>query len=684
MAKRKSLIDDTLQNQLVQVHQGPHVTNVGIEKVLRFVRDHGLPEHFSDTSQTRAVKKTVDSLETDYGPTLVPHDVTLSDGAVEVVYIIHPFAILHLTCSRCPAFRELLRARLAMRANSYVNPWGVILYFDEVTPTDALSSKLDQRKVQSVYWTLDVFSDLLFCEELWFVLAVTRSVIVEDTEIQMCGFINRLLDRFFFPMDGHNFRRSGITLPLGLGDGPVRLFIDHRITIADFKAIKEVLLSMGHGGTVPCPICMNVVKKDWADYKSLWPLTGLDLTKWKPHTDASLKLMLTEMGTQKPHLGKTAFEALETRKGYHYHDDHIALNANLNYKAISTLLFDWPHIYVVKGVFNYEIEGFFDLVREATPKGRKAYIRYEDLNDHMHNWEWPRHQRSCRESFASGKVGASASDLMRAVPAIRDFCRAVICGEASLATFHGAAESLALCCDAVEKLQCASRKLLEAPELHDAIMAHLRKNKEVYGDELWYFKHHQATHIAKMYAELGFLVDSLVGERKHRNPKRYATPRKSRLAYERGVMSDLLLQHLADWSNWSLSAITYAKVIPLRLQSAVAEAFPGVPMDNIKMGDEYRGRSGAKFCKGDLVLLSRTVGPTVAGRIWYHFRVNGNCTTCISVWQFIESSKDGTFRTYAVVDQPQLFDSTALHSSCIYRIVGDRARVMVPLAYRLQ
>jgi len=57
MAKRKALIDDALQNPLVQVRQGPPVTNVGIEKVLRFVRDHGLPEHFSDTSQTRAVKK---------------------------------------------------------------------------------------------------------------------------------------------------------------------------------------------------------------------------------------------------------------------------------------------------------------------------------------------------------------------------------------------------------------------------------------------------------------------------------------------------------------------------------------------------------------------------------------------------------------------------------------------------
>ena len=64
---------------------------------------------------------------------------------------------------------------------------------------------------------------------------------------------------------------------------------------------------------------------------------------------------------------------------------------------------------------------------------------------------------------------------------------------------HGAAESLALGCDAVGALQCASRKEVGPQYLHNAIMKFLRKHNSVYGDTIVVFKHHQAAHLAEMY-----------------------------------------------------------------------------------------------------------------------------------------------------------------------------------------
>lgn len=256
--------------------------------------------------------------------------------------------------------------------------------------------------------------------------------------------------------------------------------------------------------------------------------------------------------------------------------------------------------------------------------------------------------------------------------------------EPSLQIFHGAAESLALGCECVEYLQCASRKQITPHQLHNAIMQYLQHHKCTYADTIWVFKHHMACHFGQIFDQFGYLVDSLVGERKHRNPKRFAQGRKSRIGYEKGMMSDMVLQHFGDWLEWSRCSLEAPKHVPRALKTYVEELFPGVPVSEIQLGSRYVHASGARFHTQDVVMLSATVGaPFTLGEIWYHFRVGGEHHTCVSLWQFLRVSADGVYAFYSYSELPRLFLSSALRVVCIYRVIGDKRQVINPLQYRL-
>ena len=51
-------------------------------------------------------------------------------------WFLHPFALLHRTAHECQPFRSILRQKLLERPCSVARPWGLILYFDEVSPLD--------------------------------------------------------------------------------------------------------------------------------------------------------------------------------------------------------------------------------------------------------------------------------------------------------------------------------------------------------------------------------------------------------------------------------------------------------------------------------------------------------------------------------------------------------------------
>ena len=59
----------------------------------------------------------------------------------------------------------------------------------------------------------------------------------------MSAMVKHVMKNCFFNVDSYHFSQSGVYLDMGEGES-ARIFAEHRWTLADFKAIKEVLISM--------------------------------------------------------------------------------------------------------------------------------------------------------------------------------------------------------------------------------------------------------------------------------------------------------------------------------------------------------------------------------------------------------------------------------------------------------
>ena len=84
-----------------------------------------------------------------------------------------------------------------------------------------------------------------------------------------------------------------------------------------------------------------------------------------------MRVLQDSMRDQRAILTDTEFEKLESRMGYHYWHNSVLNAESLQYKAMSTLMFDWPHVYVITGVAQYDIAAFMDLKGDhaAKPEG---------------------------------------------------------------------------------------------------------------------------------------------------------------------------------------------------------------------------------------------------------------------------------------------------------------------------
>ncbi len=665
---------------LVAMHRASHSTQKGAEAILKHVRDNGLPCAISASSQRRARQKFCQK-PTPYGPVVQEIKIATDNDTDISVYVNNPFAILFRSLEECKPFSDIVLKTLIRNPTSAVRKWGIVVYFDEVSPSDPLSPHVDERQIQCVYWTFREFAPIIHHEEVWFVLTCVRSTQVALLKSAMSELLKVLLSRLFFDPKGHHMSRSGVALNCIASDGtrqPFRLYAEHEITISDFKATKEVLCSMGHNGIKPCPICRNIYKDDVADGDELLGLSCLECNRWRAHTDDSIRKLQTYLSEKKPTLSKAGAMSLETRMGYHYYPSSILNDTDLKYKAISTLMFDWPHIYFIQGLFKVEFEAFFDLSRALTPNHLESVVSYKDLNAYVQQWVWPDRYQSCARAFLKGKLGATASEQLSVAPVVRKFFADVVMGSPDLSILHNAADSVRLCCEAIELLEGATRLINTPEEVHNGIMAHLKKHQEVHGTAFWVFKHHQAGHLGGMFRAFGRLFNTFVTERRHKDPKRFAMSNTGRAGYEKGLMEELCCQHFHDWDNFTMGTAKAGKALPQKLFMQAYEMFP-TAMD-IQTSLEFVSDSGAKFRKGDFALLG---GERLrfGGIIWYHFLVDGIAWSVVSVWKYLGSN--GRCGRYEVLaDSPQVFRSSDLASLAIYKpISAGIVIVIMPFAY---
>ena len=195
-AKKRAVEDG--RGQLVALHRGEYLSQRALEKVLRQIRDEGLPDAVSRRSQGRALTAFGDTPTPDgLGPVVQDIELPLTSGPFSVA-VQMPMQMLSLCVLKSATFRAFMRERLRLHPSSMARPWGIIVYFDAISPKDPLAKGKDAQKVEAIYWSFEEFGvENLWSEILWFVVSATRQVVVKSLPGAMSENVGIILDHCF-------------------------------------------------------------------------------------------------------------------------------------------------------------------------------------------------------------------------------------------------------------------------------------------------------------------------------------------------------------------------------------------------------------------------------------------------------------------------------------------------------
>ena len=608
---------------LVELHRGPYVSQAALREILNYVKDHGLPQACSRNTQRRA--------HTALGATDTPLETIIKEVVLPLgpphkpltVSVQCPMAMLWALARQGQPFRWILKATLAQHPSTTARQWRLVIYFDGISPQNPLAKGRDLRKVEAVYWSFLEFGPYLSQELFWFCVSATR----HDQIVKLPGLMSEniaiILDTLFF--GARSMRRHGVTIDLSdAGDDSdlVTIFADHAMTLADAVALEEVNLNNGHNATKACPICRNVLdhKSGYAEHDrsgQLQPSTCVDKRLWKSHTDDSVRQLVRRLGAshqewQEGRITKTELKQRIQMAGYKWNANSIVLHERLNYRAISTLCFDWMHIWCVDGVFAREVHALLEAIK-ADPR-QPAMTTVFDLSAYVSRWVWPRQFKSAAKVFETGDFQANASQTLSVAPVLAHYVREVI-------QMHGrcvaAVESFLLCCTVLDLLVGASRGDCPGTLVDEAVRAHLTKHLEAHGAEWWVFKHHMALHVGDMYMKFMVVLACFVHERRHRLVKRFIVDHKAQLGYERHLMEQMTAQHLHDWRDFVPRGCRLEEptVADERVVAQLRTLAPVLPQYFVSV--EAKTARGASLWRRDVVLLNEEMG-YAAGEVWFH------------------------------------------------------------------
>ena len=108
-----------------------------------------------------------------------------------------------------------------------------------------------------------------------------------------------------------------------------------------------------------------------------------DASKFIPNDSATLRLVTRDLASQYHRLSATAFEELETLKGWRYSPESVLQDPELvNTADISQNYFDWVHCWLAHGLSNVQIA----LAMHAL---QAHGIAYKDLFAYAKKWRPP-------------------------------------------------------------------------------------------------------------------------------------------------------------------------------------------------------------------------------------------------------------------------------------------------------
>ena len=482
-------------------------------------------------------------------------------------------------------------------------------------------------------------------------------------------------------------------LPLGERSSPVLFRAKLELMLFDEEAKRQVFHTRGVNAMFFCTDCKNCVKKnaelarhsDW-----LRDSTCIELREFKQHDDASIRLAVDEVARadadyKAGRIPKVELERALQDFGFNHDAYNVLSDDRFRVGAVSQSMHDWFHIYLVTGIFQYEVAILFTFLSKTTVFGDAIW---EQARHFVQKFTWPKLYTSPADLLDSRSISdegthfrCSASEGLCLYAVLAMFLITIVCPEN--VCMAGAASFLALS-DVLDLLVASATGHVSPDVLHAAITLHLQRHLTAYADIAWVPKHHYSLHLAQALRRFGFLISLFTLERKHKEIKRWVKDRRKKSSFELGLLEELLCDHMQKLVHYSFEhcGLNDPTAPNSKMRALLANVL-GLPTFEGNVSRSLRTSTGATIFAGDVALAAQSDGRRLVGEVWFHMEVNGSCFTGISFWERVTMSSDTKYaKTYRKKEEPEVIKSAALETSLIYLLDGDMASVLVPVLYR--
>ena len=700
MSKRTSKADDR-NFELISLGRASYASHSAISSLTKHLKEHGLPEASSRSSQYRARKDICRQREGDYGPLIVDKELALANGEPQQVSFQNPFAWLQYNCLHSTDFAAIVQAAVRAHPCTPSSPWRLILYQDGVDPSDGLA-KNHSRKSAVYYWSfVELGLRALSMEEVWGTLICLRYQEYTKLAGKHASLFDAVLDQFF--SETHHFRKTGCSLKFPNGER-VLLLAKPSVLLADLPALAECLSCKGHAGLMCCPACTNCTPEVGKMAVPLHLLTEkavsiatTDYKAFTKHTNASIrhvceKLNVAHERMLKPrghpdHITKEAFEELEVILGWNWTPCNSILNPRFDLGIASMLMFDGAHIYVHDGLLDNE----FGALMKKFSSARSKNASYNELADYLECCTFPKNapklahlfsDSAIKNNLKSGGFTCTGSQMLTLAPVLKDYLQRIVHPRGQ---FLEHVESLIAVLEVIELLQSVKTGTVHWKDLDKAIIKHLVLFKSCYGAVAFKPKHHYALHLGPMLKHHGFLLMTFVHERKHRLVTRYTRDRKNLKAWSAGAIEEITCHQI-----WELSQPFFGACRMARLQGtitiALLEMFPGTSADDFTVLNGLGGNGGC-IDAGDVVSCIHD-GTTHLGQLVIAVGLKRANTheshAVIALWE-PTADNDVAWPMFKVSgDNITIVPLTLIDTVFLYRLSADMetCRVYMPLEVR--
>lgn len=632
----------------------PFVSQRALAAILTEAKKRPLPT-VTKRDNIRQARKDIFERPTPYGPLLHKVELERLDGSIETIKCINPFSFLFLALSTCKYFASLVCGVINRSGVGVASPWSLIGYADEVSPGNQLKSK-NKRKMWAVYFSfLDFLPEVLCHEDSWITMATVRSITLENVKGGVSALYGALLKVWFNPA-GFNIQTAGFLVPHLAGNCAVcpgtRIWASLEALLADEGALHAIWKHMGASGTKLCCECFNVFALKWwrqhvSDRASrLLPHTCSDPSRFEPHDQTTIETVHQQLQEKKQSgLPKTKFKEFESFVGWRHAPQSILQDPALrSVVRIDQNYFDWVHCFVVNGIANRQIH--------LTVLAMKSHgLTYQHMYEFALAWNWPRRMegaaatgvdaledKRAKSSWKAGAFHASASELLSLMPILSLWVEKVMTTVIELAPV---AKAFLLLAHIIELCQLAARPgVVAADALQDAIVAWCSAFSDAFGEDDLPPKTHFVYHIVRWLRKYGFLLNTLVHERKHKTIKAHGdTMDNSGDGFDEHVLEEVTAHAFYRLAECEALALPLGLINPTAPPKGQLEflrqTWPAARALYVATTCRFDRRGVCSV--GDVVTFKGVGSSSSAGRIWFIAEIDNELLVCgLYLWTSVQ------------------------------------------------